>query len=465
MKPEVRNLIHLVGSRVRRAARKAAVLALALLLALSATPIQVSQAQSLSLFRDAEIEGTMRLYAAPLFEAAGLDPNSIKIHLVDENVLNAFVANGRHMFLYSGLMMESEDPNLLIGVIAHETGHLAAGHLARVGGAYENASAMVLLSTILGLAVGLAGGGEAGAAVMAVGAGAAQRSFLGYSRIQESAADQAGMKYLEATGQSAEGLRDFMATLAEYELFISSNSEIPYFLTHPLSSERVETMNAFIETSAYSGTPSDPDLVDRQRRMVAKLYGFLALPRTTYLQYPNRDESLYSRYAWSIAHYRERLMDDALMLIDGLIAEEPDNPWFHELRGQMLYETGSIAESIPSYRRSIDLAPDEPLLLIGLARALLQLDEPTGWEEATEYLNTARRLENDYPPTWYLLGDAYARLDRMPESNLYRAQMYYLRGNLSQANDFASRAIQGLDYGTPDWFIASDIINAAETTN
>lgn len=426
----------------------------------------IAQAQSggqLSLFRDAEIEDTIRLYTTPLFEAANLNPDSIEIHLVDQPVLNAFVANGRHMFLFSGLLMESEDPNLVIGVIAHETGHLEAGHLARVRGVYENASAGVLLSTILGLAVALAGSPGAGVAVAVIGGEASARSAIHYTRSQESGADQAGMRLLEETGQSAEGLRDLMETLADSELLLSANSEIPYFLTHPLSSDRVQTLNAHIERSAYSGQPTDPELVDRQKRMVAKLYGFLRLPRVTYLRYPDRDADIYSRYAWAIAKYIERDMPEALELIDGLIAEEPENPYFYELRGQMLYETGNIQESLPSYYRSVELAPGEPLLRIGLSRALLQSSDPLDWEEARLQLEESRRVDPDNPSTWFLLGDVYGKLNLMPQSNVSRAEWHFLRGDLTTARSFAERAIQGLDYGTPDWFRADDIIAAADS--
>jgi len=422
----------------------------------------LAQSGQLSLFRDAEIEDTIRLYATPLFETAGLDPDSIEIHLVDDRVLNAFVANGRHMFLFSGLLMESDDPNMVIGVIAHETGHLAAGHLVRVRDAYEDASAMVLLSTLLGVAVGVLGGGDAGAAIIAVGSQLGPRTFFKYTRTQESAADQAGLRYLEETGQSAAGLRDLMEKLSESELLLSSSSEIPYFLTHPLSSDRVRAMNAFLDSSAYADVPSPADLIDRHRRMVAKLYGFLEPPHTTYLRYPDVNASVYSRYAWAIAKYQELLMDEALALIDGLIADEPDNPYFHELRAQMLYDTGSIAESLPSYRRAVELAPEQALLRIELARALLQLQDAEGWREAIEQLTQARIAEDDNPSTWFLLGDAYGRLEQLPQSHVARAEYHFLRGEMNQARDFAERAIQGLDYGTPDWFRADDIIAAAE---
>lgn len=418
--------------------------------------------QSLSLFRDAEIENIISSYAEPLFRVNGLNFDRFAIHLVADDSLNAFVANGKHMFLFSGLLRRSDDPGMVSGVIAHEVGHLAAGHLTMVRGAVEDASAMVILSTLLGVGVGLIGGGEAGVAVAAAGQQIGTRTFTRFSRIQESAADQAALRSLELTGQSAEGLRDLMEELAESELLLSSSSEIPWFLTHPLSTERVHTMNAHIERSAFSGVAFDADVIDRHRRMIAKVTGFLLDPSVTYRTYPDAEESVYSRYAWSIARYRERLMDEALALIDGLIADEPENPWFHELRGQMLYETGDIAASVPSFAQSVKLAPGEPLLRINLARSLLQLDEEAGWREAIRHLDEARVHESDMPVTWSLLGHAFEKLGDEARSRVARAEMHYMRGELRRARKLAGDAIDGLETGTTDWFRATDILAATD---
>lgn len=418
--------------------------------------------EPLSIFRDAEIESTIRHYAEPLFRVNGLDFDRVSIHLVANDSLNAFVANGRHMFLFSGLLRHSEDPGMLIGVIAHEAGHLAAGHLTRVRGAREDASAMVILSTLLGIGVGLVGGGEAGLAVAVVGQQIGEREFTRFSRIQESSADQAALRALESAGHSAEGLRDLMKELAGPELLLSASSEIPYFLTHPLSTERMRTMDAHIERSVYKGVPASPELIDRQQRMVAKIHGFLLDPAATYLRYPDPEESVHSGYAWSIAKYRERLMAEALALIDGLIADEPQNPWFHELRGQMLYETGEIVPSVPSHLKSVELAPEEPLLRINLVKSLLQLDDADGWREAVEHLEVARRLESGTPVTWSLLGQAFEKLGEAARSHVARAEMHYLRGELFRARDLAGRAIDSLATGSPDWFRATDILTATE---
>ncbi len=424
--------------------------------------IRAQSGQTLSLFRDAEIEGIISSYAEPLFRVNGLDFDRFSVHLVADDSLNAFVANGKHMFLFSGLLRRSDDPGMVTGVIAHEVGHLAAGHLTMIRGAVEDASAMVILSTLLGVGVGLIGGGEAGIAVAAAGQQIGTRTFTRFSRIQESAADQAALRSLELTGQSAQGLRDLMEEFAESELLLSSSSEIPWFLTHPLSTERLETMNAHIERSAFSGTTFDADVIDRHKRMIAKITGFLLDPGVTYRTYPDPFESVYSRYAWSIARYRERLMDEALALTDSLIADEPDNPWFHELRGQMLYETGDVAASVPSYAQSVTLAPGEPLLRINLARSLLQLDDEAGWREAVRHLDQARVHESDMPLTWSLLGQAFEKLGDPARSRVARAEMHYMRGELRRARTLAADAIDGLETGTTAWFRATDILAATD---
>lgn len=415
----------------------------------------------MSLIRDAEIEDTIHLYATPLFEAAGLDADSIEIHLVADDSLNAFVANGRHLFLFSGLLMESEDPGLTIGVIAHETGHLAAGHLVRVRAAHEDASAMVLLSTLLGVAVGVAGGGDAGAAIVAVGSQLGPRGFFHFSRAQESVADQAALRYLEATGQSAEGFATLMRILARSEPQFAASSEIPYLLTHPLSRERLHAVEAHLARSRWTGKAAAADLAERQRRAVAKLYGFLAPPRATYLRYPEGDDTIPARYARAIAAFRERRMDEALALIDALLADEPANPYFHELRGQMLYETGQVAAALPSYRRAVALLPAQPLLRAALAQALLQLDGADAWREALGHLEAARRHEDDDPATWNLLGEAHGKLGEAALSDVARAEMHYLRGEAVAARRFAERALTGLERGSPEWLRADDIVAAS----
>ena len=414
--------------------------------------------QPLALFRDAEIEETILTYAAPIFAVAGLDESEVEIHLVNADIINAFVTYGNRMFLYSGLITASEDPRQLIGVIAHETGHIVAGHLARISDGYESASAVMVLSALLGASVGIIGGGEAGVAIFAAGQDLARRQFLQYNRVQESAADQAALRFLEKSGQSAEGMRGMMETLAEMELLSSTNDEASYLRTHPLSTDRVRTIEEHLARSQFTGIEVSPELQDMHLRMLAKIHGFLNPPAYTYLRYPEPEGDIYAAYAWSIAKFRERNMDEALSLIDSLIADEPENPWFHELRGQMLFETGSIEESIPSWRRAVEIRPDAALLRIGLASALLETDNAALIDEALSHLVRARFRESTYAVVWYLLGEAYAKSGNLPKSDTARAEMHLLRGEYNQALLLAQRALGGLAEETPDWFRAKDIV-------
>jgi predicted Zn-dependent protease len=417
-----------------------------------------AQGGQLSLIRDAEVEDTIRLYATPLFEAARLDPNSIRIHIVDEDIINAFVAGGRHMFLYTGMLYESENPNTVIGVIAHETGHIAGGHLTKIRGAYEDASAIAILSAVLGVAVGVLGGGGAGIGVMASGQGVAQRSFFAFSRTQESSADQAGLTYLDETHQSARGLYALMEKLSESELLITS-SQTPYMLTHPLSRERMQAIQAHIERSPWSDTPEPPDLVERHHRMLAKLFGFLRSPRETYIRYPESDQSVSARYARSIAYHKEHLDKEAYATIDGLIAEEPENPYFWEVKGQFLFEDGRYDESVVALREATRLLPGQPLILQLLARVLTERAAPGDAAEAVKALNLAIRSEDDDPSAWMLLGKAYALQENLPMADLSSAEFAYLLGREEEARIKAERASQGLPTGSIDWLRAQDILS------
>jgi len=409
------------------------------------------------IIRDAEIESTIRLYATPLFEAARLDPDSIEIHIVGDNVINAFVANGRHMYIYTGLLFASDDPNTTIGVIAHETGHLAGGHLVKLRGAYENASYVALLSALLGVAVGVLGGGGASSAVVMAGEGIGARSFLAFSRTQESSADQAGLSYLDATHQSARGLLSLFDTLMENELLIDDRQD-PYMRTHPLTRERIVAVEEHVANSPWSDTPEPPELVELHQRMLAKLYGYLMAPRQTYQRYPETDQSFAARYARSIALHTEHLDELAYGTLDSLLAEEPDNGYLWELKGQFLFEDGRFDESVVAMEEATRLLPDEPLIRQLYARVLLERRGPGDPEAAVQQLDIAMRFESDDPTSWDLLGKAFAFQDDLPMADFASAEYLYLLGRNEEARIKAERAVRGLPAGSTEWLRAHDIL-------
>jgi predicted Zn-dependent protease len=435
---------------------------LCVMMALGGIPWRWAEAQSQQLYilRDAEIEDTIRVYATPLFEAAGVPPSAVKLHLVGSDEINAFVTQGNNMFIYSGLLTETDDPNQVIGVIAHETGHIAGGHVLRSKGAADNASATAILGLLLGVAVAVASGnGQAAAAGASVGQGLAISDFLSFSRSVESSADQAALTYLDETHQSAEGLYNMFKKFENQDL-LTPGSQDPYMRTHPLTGDRLMAVQAHLETSPYSDAKEPAELQERQDRMVAKLVGYLKPLRVVLQRYPESDQSIAARYARAHGYYRDKQMDKALPLVDGLIAEEPDNPYFQELKGLMLFDNGDYAGSMASYKRAVELAPDQPLIRIQYAHVLIENGGTADLETATGELEAALRIEPENASAWQRLGIAYGKLGQEARGHVASAEAAYLSGDTERARYLADRAVQGLPYGSPEWQRANDILSA-----
>lgn len=422
------------------------------------------QGQRLNLIRDAEIESTIRTFTIPIWKAAGLDPNGVEIMLVQDGSLNAFVAGGQRIFINTGLIMRTERPNQLIGVMAHESGHIAGGHLARMHEELRSLSTLQILETLLaggamaGGALGGAGGG--GAAGHGGGTGrpmapGSLMSFLKYTQTQESAADQAAISYLQRTGQSPMGTVEFLRYMQREER-LAINRRDPYLTTHPLTPERIAAFEQAAERSPYKNTPDTPQFVNLHQRMVAKLYGFVA-PDAALQRYSEADRSLPARYARAIALYRKGNLGSALLTIDGLLKEHPNDPYFHELRGQMLYENGRAAESIASYRKAVQLAPAAAILKIDLARALLDVNNPDNDREAVRNLELATQQEAGSFELWRLMAAGYSKLNNPGMTSLARAEMAALRGQRSEAQTHAEAAARQLQPGTPAWQRAQDL--------
>ncbi|MBP6768174.1 MAG: M48 family metalloprotease [Reyranella sp.] len=423
------------------------------------------QGQRLNLIRDAEIESTIRTFTIPIWKAAGLDPNGVEIMLVQDGSLNAFVAGGQRIFINTGLIMRTERPNQLIGVMAHESGHIAGGHLARMQEELRSLSTLQILETIL------AGGAMAGGAVGGAGAGGSGgghgggtgrpmapgslMSFLKYTQTQESAADQAAITYLQRTGQSPKGTVEFLRYLQREEK-LAINRRDPYLTTHPLTPERISAFEQAAANSPYANTPDSPQFLMLHQRMVAKLYGFVA-PDMALQRYTEADRSLPARYARAIALYRKGALGSALLTIDGLLKEHPNDPYFHEVRAQMLYENGRAAESIPSYRRAVQLAPAAAILKIDLARALLDVNNPDNTREAMRNLDLASQQESGSFELWRLMAAGYSSLGNQGMTSLARAEMAALRGQRSEAQAHAEAAARQLPAGTPAWQRAQDL--------
>lgn len=423
------------------------------------------QGQRLNLIRDAEIESTIRTFTIPIWKAAGLDPNGVEIMLVQDGSLNAFVAGGQRIFINTGLIMRTERPNQLIGVMAHESGHIAGGHLARMQEELRSLSTLQILETILAggaMAGGVAGGAGAGGSGGGHGGGTGRpmapgslMSFLRYTQTQESAADQAAITYLQRTGQSPKGTIEFLRYLQREEK-LAINRRDPYLTTHPLTPERISAFEQAAANSPYANTPDSPQFLMLHQRMVAKLYGFIA-PDMALQRYTEADRSLPARYARAIALYRKAALGSALLTIDGLLKEHPNDPYFHEVRAQMLYENGRAAESIPSYRRAVQLAPAAAILKIDLARALLDVSNPDNTREAMRNLDLASQQESGSFELWRLMAAGYSSLGNQGMTSLARAEMAAIRGQRAEAQSHAEAASRQLTAGTPAWQRAQDL--------
>jgi predicted Zn-dependent protease len=417
-------------------------------------------ARPLSMIRDVEIENIIQEYATPVFEAAGLNPKSIKTYLVNDHRLNAFVAGGQNMFINTGLLMQADTPGQVIGVIAHETGHIAGGHLARTHEALSRTAAAQILSMILGGAAVLAGAPDAGVAILGGGQSMIQRSFLAYNRGHEAAADQAAMTYLDRTKQSTKGLLDFMGKLESNELLITANRD-PYLLTHPLTRERIDALEAHVARSAYSDVKDDPKLVARHARMQAKLLAFLT-PAQALRTFKKDDTSVPARYARAIAYFRTARVEEFLQAIDGLIAEYPNDPYFHEIKGQGLFENGDAKAAMPAYAKAVELMPESDLLRLELARIELATEDPKVLDDAIENLKYAVQYERFSPAIFQLLGNAYYKKGDEARARLYHAEAAFLRGEMEKAIYNGEVAARSFREGSPEWIHAKDIINAAE---
>ena len=422
----------------------------------------LTSARAISLIRDTEIENTIRVYSRPIFEAAGLEASDIQIHIVNDTTLNAFVAGGQRLFINTGLLMRAEHAGQVIGVIAHETGHISGGHLVRLQESLRHSTAKSILTLVLGgIAAVATGQAEAAGAVIAGGATIQQRSILSYTRTMEQAADQAAVAFLDEAGYSGRGLLQFLSTLSGQEL-LSSERQDPYLRSHPLTRDRIEFMRNHVATSRSSDTPLRNDLVRAHARLRAKLKGFINPPPRTLREYKADDASFAARYARAIAFKEQFKIDKSLALLEGLLSESPNDPFLHELKGDVLQDAGRIAESIPPYQKAVEMLPWAALIRISLAQSQLELNDRQMSDAALENLQQAVRYEPEVPILWRLLATAHARNDDQANVMLSLAEEALLNGKKSEARHRSTRAMALLPEGSASWIRAQDIKQAAK---
>ena len=445
--------------------------ALTTAVALAIAPLSAARAQQERgppTLRDTEAEQLLREYTRPVLRAAGLEKQNIQIVIINDGSFNAFVADGRRIFVNYGAMMQSETPNQIIGVLAHETGHLAGGHLARLREQLAQAQTQMIIAMLLGVGAIAAGAksnnpnsglADVGAAALAGPQTMIMRSLLSYQRQQEESADRAGVKFLTATGQSPKGMYDTFKRLSNETLFAAQGAD-PYFQSHPMPAERVAALEELARTSPYWDKKDDPALQLRHDMMRAKISGFLERQETVYRRYPLSSESLPARYAHAISTYLHGDLRTALVQIDGLIQAQPGNPYFYELRGQALMEGGRPAEAIVPLRRAVQLSNNAPLIEMLLGQALVATDNKAYTDEAISILRAAVSRETEQPLGYMQLAMAYGRKGDLAEADLASAQAAFLRGDNKTARDLASRAKTRFAVGTPGWVKADDIVTA-----
>lgn len=427
---------------------------LAVSLAALALPLSAS---AQGFIRDAEIEAILREYSDPLFEAAGLRPSDVNIYLIQDDTLNAFVTAGQNVFLHTGLIMASETPEQLKGVIAHETGHIAGGHNVTRQGAMEAASGTSMITLGLGALALAAGAPDAAMALFGSASQFGMLTAFKFTRIEESAADQYGLDFLAKTGQSADGLVSFMERF-RYEELMSETRRDPYFRSHPISTDRIAALRKRAAEVSANAKPQSERSLDQLAMMKAKLVGFIGPATRVMSKYPTSDQSIYGKYARAIAAYRAVDIKKALKETDELIALKPDDPYFYELKGQILFESGKTVESVEPHRRSVELAPDQALLKVNLARSLTTTKKKEDLAEAESLLIDALGLERDNAYAWTFLADVYAKQERIGDADLATAEAAYHLGDMARAHNFARRAMKNLPPGTPNATRADDIL-------
>ncbi|MFT3672285.1 M48 family metalloprotease [Aestuariivirga sp.] len=432
------------------------------------TPAQAQQQrQGPNLIRDAEIEGLLRNFSRPIFKAAGINAGAVKVYVIADDSINAFVAGGQRIFIHTGLITKAKTPSEIIGVIAHESGHIAGGHLARLNNEMAQASAERIIGMLIGAAAvvggaaaGVQGAGQAGASIMAGSGGIAQRNLLSYQRSMESAADQAALKYLLAIQESPAGMLSLFQKLMNDSLASLDRAD-PYLFSHPMPLDRIRTLEAEAKKSPYYDKADDPGLVLRLSLAKAKLSGFMDPPQRVFQRYPTTDMSLAGRYARAIAMFRRGDIKNSMPIIDSLTRDLPANPYFWELKAQAYMENGQAANGIPAIKKARELLPNNGLLTQLHAAILLSTEDASRADEALSLLRLAKKTEPDMPQIYKDMARAYGLKGDAARADLATAEFYYAAGDRDLALKKAKLAQQRFAKGTPEWLRANDLVTFA----
>jgi len=427
---------------------------LAILLASLALLARPTLAQQI--LRDAETEAFMADMSGPLVKAAGMEPRNVQVLVINDPEINAFVAGGQYVWVHSGLIAQADNVNQVQGVVAHELGHIEGGHIIRSAEGIKEATGITLLSLVLGAAAMAAGGAEAGMGIMGAGQQAAMGKFLAFSRVQESSADLAGARYLSKAGISGKGSLEFFKKLQNLEYRLAIPQDDSYGRTHPLSGERINVLREVYTVDPAWDKPVDPQLEARFERIKAKLIGFVSEPNQTLRKYPESDQTIPAHYARAYAWHKSAYPQKALAEADALLAAVPHDPYFLELKGQILLESGKPADAIAPLREAVKLT-NQPLIATLLGHALIATEDDANFAEAEQVLRNAVARDRENPFAWYQLGVVYERHGDTARAALATAERYSMMGQDAMAMRSADAAMQGLKPGTVDYLRAQDI--------
>ncbi len=417
-----------------------------------------AQAQrSLPLVRDAEIEGLIQDYTAPIFKAAGLRRRGVEVFLLNKNDFNAFVT-GTRMFINTGAIMQAETPNEIIGVFAHETGHIVGGHLVRLRDRLEKAQLLSVLGLLAGAGAAASGSTQGGAAIIAGTQGVAQRSLLAYQREEELTADRTGVSLLNKTGQSGRGMLKTFDRLGKNPLFSSGRLD-PYAISHPVPRERIALLTNVVKKSPnYNKKDSDNLQLrhDLARAKIAAYAGGAGLVRNIFRKNLN---GIAGTYGIAISHFLNGVPRRGLPMIDKLIKKIPTYPYFHEMKGEMLLRSGKASKAAASFQKAVKLDKRQNgLLRIQLGHALLETNSKKNLAAAIKTLRQGTSRDPYSSAGYGYLARAYGANGQPNLALAATAQARFLQGNLRDAKQLALRAQPKIKKGSPQWLRLQDII-------
>src|SRR5579871_34818 len=440
--------------------------------ALSPTAPVIAQEQGSStqgLISDTEMDEIVRQDTDPIYHAADLNPKSVRVYIVGDITqegMNSFVTGGQNMFVTGGLILAAKTPNQLIGVFAHETGHMAGGHLIREQEGERQSLATYLLTLGLGIAAAAAGAPDAGGALMYSAGEFAYLTQAGFTRTQEASADQAAITYLEKSGQSARGLLEFFENF-RYEEVFSEAKRYRYFDDHPLTDDRIEALRTRAQQQAHWSETDTPEAIERHQILQAKIRAYLEQPDEVLTDYPQTSTSFAARYARAIAYARMFEVDKASKLLDVLSAERPNDPYIYQVKGQMFFDAGRPADAEAPLRKAVQMKPTAPELLILLGQTLIAENNPAKLDEAILSLKKGVAVDPDgqfTPFGWLYLSQAYDAKGQEGLARLAAAEENFALGQAADAKMFAMRARMVLPKGTPEWRRATDIVLVSKPT-